>query len=175
MGLTDEKALKEIQTLFDMCFIANAKLDRQVYVLDIKFNQPNFQNWYHNKISHYFPELADKIQEFGSLRSDLFYRGAIDIENKDYVTVSDIMEEFTLYLSKMENQISKAIDVCIEVNDKFYEDFLRDFGFTKLAPLMKQAVVFYNATREYEAHNDIHKWNKDFGSYIIQELKGQDL
>ena len=85
MGLTSEKSLVEIQRLFDMCFLGNAIFDRQVYILDIRQNMPKFSEWFHENIAHQLPLWADTIQTFGSLRGDLFYRGAIEKQDKDYL------------------------------------------------------------------------------------------
>ena len=170
MGLTSEIALNEIQKLFDMCFHLNAKLDRQVYVLDIKFNCPKLQGYWHN-ISHKFPVIADSIQEFGSLRGELFYRGETPIENKNYDRISDIFYDFAMDMADMEKQCNLAIDKCIETNNKFYEDFLRDFGFKTLAPYTKQATVFYKMAKDYENSGSQYKINRDFPSFVINEFK----
>lgn len=170
MGLTSEKTLRHIQTLFDMFFQMNAKMDRQVYVLDIKFNCPKLQEFWH-KVSHQFPLLADKVQDFGSLRGDLFYRGALNTEDKDYSKISDLFYDFVIYISEIEKWCDKCIDIAIENNDKMYEDFLRDFGINTLAVYSKQAIVLYKMAIEYEKNGAEYKINKDYKDWLIGAFK----
>lgn len=169
IGLTHEKTLECIQTLFDKFFDINALLDRQVYLLDIKWNLPSYQDYVHHDIAHLMPELADKIQFFGSLRGDLFHRGAILAHAEDYNSVSELTERYVLELANLEELCKKCINVASENSDILYEDFLRDFAFNNLAKLEKQAIVFYNAIKVYESNNDLVKWNKDFKSFIIND------
>lgn len=174
MGLTSEKSLVEIQRLFDMCFTGNSMCDRQVYLLDIKFNMPKFSEWFHENIAHQTPLWADLIQSFGSLRGDLFYRGAIEKQDKEYQKPSEAMYDFVMFMAEMEKQCNVAINACIKNDDKAYEDMLRDFGLKVLSPYTKQATVFYRAIKDYENANSIYKWNKDFDDFIIFELGGDD-
>lgn len=168
MGMTSEKSLLEIQKLYDMCFQINSRLDRMVYLLDIEFNLPKFQDYFHHKISHLFPLLADKIQDFGSKLRDLFYRGSLEKSNSTYETVSSMMADFVALISNLQLQCVNAIKVCIENDDIMYEDFLRDFQKNEIVPLLKQSTIFHNATRDYEENNNIYKWNSDFTTYVIE-------
>lgn len=169
MGLTSEKTLQVVQKLFDKFFDINALLDRQVYLLDIKWNLPKYQDYVHHEIAHLMPSLADDIQLFGSLRGDLFYRGKIDEHKEDYNSVSELTEKYIMELSNLEDLCRDAIKTASENDDIFYEDYLRDFSFNKVVPLTKQAVVFYNAIRMYEEKGNLEKWNKDFTSFIIDK------
>lgn len=169
MGLTSKNTLGTVQKLFDKFFDLNAMLDRQVYLLDIKWNLPKYQDYVHHEIAHLFPVLADEIQGFGSLRGDLFFRGAIAEHNEDYESVSDLTQAYVLGLAELEKLCSVAIKVAIENDDIMYEDFLRDFEVKNIAKLEKQAIVFYEAIKAYELEGNLYKWNKDFKSYIIDK------
>lgn len=171
MGMTSKNTLQEVQKLFDMFFDANSHIDRIVYLLDIKFNQPKFQDYVHHKLAHLMPVLADDIQGFGSLRGDLFYRGAIDRQDKDFARVSDAMYDIAMVMGEIENQCVVSIKTAIANNDLMYEDYLRSFEVEKVAPIIKQIAVFYTAIKEYENANAIYKWNNDFESYIISEMR----
>lgn len=173
MGFTSEKTLASVQILFDKFFDINALLDRQVYLLDIKWNLPKYQDYLHHNVAHLMPLLADDLQSFGSLRGDLFYRGKIDEHSENYENVSKLTERFVMELSAIEDLCKNAIKVASENGDIFYEDYLRDFSFNEIVPLMKQAIVFYNGITAYEAKGDLERWNKDFTSFIIN--KGGEL
>lgn len=168
MGLTSEKTLNEVQKLFDKFFDLNSLLDRHVYLLDIKWNLPAYQNYVHKSLSHQMPLYSDIIQEFGSLRGDLFYRGQVPMHNEMYATVYEMTEAFVMELAETEKLCANAIKEAIANGDLMYEDFMRDFQIKYIAPLTKQAVVFYNAIKEYETTGNLMKWNKDFESYIIK-------
>lgn len=174
MGLTSEKTLEKVQALFDKMFDINSLLDRQVYLLDIKWNMPKYQNFVHHKISHQFPLFADKIQEFGSLRGDLFFRGIVPSHREDYDTVSELTSAFVMELAEVEKICADCIYTAIENKDLMYEDFIRSFQVDIIAPMVKQSVVFYNAIRAYEDNGDIRKWNKDFDDWIIPKFEEED-
>ena len=173
MGLTSENTLREVQKLFDMFFQGNALFDRMVYVLDIKFNQTKFQDFMHHGISHRLPLDADKIQEFGSLRGDLFYRGALTEESKDYASVSAALHDGALFFADVERQCGKVISTAIENGDLMYEDFTRDFEIRVVAPYIKQMIVLYNAALDYERENSIAKFNDNFESFLLNEFAGE--
>ena len=67
MGLTSEKSLQEIMTLYNMCFDANALCDRIAYIISVPYNQVRFGDWFHHNIAHFFTgeEMADGIEGFG--------------------------------------------------------------------------------------------------------------
>ena len=50
------------------------------------------------------------------------------------------------------------------------KDFLRDFEIKHIAPLIKQASIFYEAIKKYELANNLHLWNENFESYIIGKV-----
>jgi hypothetical protein len=171
MGLTSEKTLQKVQSLFDEFFNLNSLLDRHVYLLDNKWNLPKYQDYVHHSISHAMPLLADLVQDFGSLRGDLFHRGMVPAHNEDYNSVSEMTQSYVMELAEVEKLCADCIYTAIENKDLMYEDFIRDFEINKVAPLIKQAVVFYNAIKSYEQENSIAKWNKDFTTYIIPQFQ----
>lgn len=174
MGLTSTNTLTEIQKLFDMFFQGNAFFDRLVYVFDIKFNMPKFQDFLHHGISHKLPLDADALQEFGSLRGDLFYRGALTEEQKDYSSVSAALHDAVIFFAELEKQCGVAIHTAIDNGDLMYEDFLRDFEIKVIAPYEKQMIVLYTAAVDYERENAIVKFNNDFGAYILPQFEVDD-
>jgi hypothetical protein len=172
MGLTSDNTLREVQKLFDMFFQGNALFDRLVYLLDIKFNMPKFQSFMHHAISHRLPLDADKIQEFGSLRGDLFYRGALTEASEDYASVSAAIHAGAIFFAEVEKQCGIVIRTAIENGDLMYEDFIRDFEIHTVAPYIKQMVVLYTAALDYERENSIAKFNGDFSDFVIPEFAG---
>lgn len=174
MGLTSEKALIEINKLFDLCFEANAMADRMVYELDIKFNCPKFSEWLHHKIAHLFPIWSDKIQEYGSLRGDIFYRGMIPEQKQDYLNISSLLETLTMKVVEIERQCIKALHISAETDSEGYEDWLRSFSVENISPLIKQATVLYTMAKDYENSGNAYKINKDFDAWIIPQFKGDD-
>ena len=174
MGLTSKSTLDAVQKVFDKFFDLNSLLDRDVYLLDIKWNMPKFQKYLHENHSHQFPLLADKVQEFGSLRGDLFYRSAVPAHNQDYEKVSDMFKDYAFQLSELEDMFASAIYTAIENKDLMYEDFMRSFQVEEIAKFTKQVAVFYEAIKSYENDSQVFKFNKDFESWIIEEFKGGD-
>lgn len=174
MGLTSESTLYKVQTLFDKLFSINSLLDRHVYLLDIKWNMPKYQDYLHHKVSHRFPLLADRIQEFGSIRGDLFYRGIVPEHKEEYDSVSDLTKSYVMELAEVEKLCSECIYTAIDNKDLMYEDFIREFEIEVIAPMEKQAVVFYDAIKEYEKAGDIRKWNKDYTAFILPDSDEKD-
>lgn len=174
MGLTSKPTLEAVQKVFDKFFDLNSILDRDVYLLDIKFNMPKFQKYIHEEHSHKMPLLADMIQEFGSLRGDLFYRSEVPAHFEEYVKVSDMFKKYVFELSNLEDMCAEAINIAIENKDFMYEDFMRSFEVEQLAKFTKQVAVFYQAIKDYESANQIFRFNKDYESWIIDEFKGGD-
>lgn len=170
-GLTSTETLSEVQKLFDKWFDLNSLLDRQVYLIDIKFNMVSFQNFWHECISHLAPLLADKLQEFGSMRNDTFYRGIVPEHKEQYDSLLSAIEDYVMYISEIENMCKNIILTAIDKGDLMYEDFVRDYEIKYVAPLMKQGIIFYNAIKQYIELKDINKWNKDYSSFIIPEIK----
>lgn len=168
-GLTSEDSYTEILKLYNLCFDANSLCDRIVYVCSIKFNMIKFAEWFHQKIAHAFTGdlFADGIEAYGELRGDLFYRGEITRHSEDYASVTDAMKSFVLKVTEIEKQCRKAIHTCADNGDEGFEDYLRDLNLSHISPMLKQAMVFYNATKDYELHNALYKWNKDFYAWII--------
>lgn len=175
-GLTSEDSYTEILKLYNLCFDANSLCDRIVYVCSIKFNMIKFAEWFHQKIAHAFTgdAFADGIEAFGELRGDLFYRGEITRHSEDYASVTDAMKSFVLKVTEIEKQCRKAIHTCADSGDEGYEDFLREFNMTQIATMLKQAMVLYNATKDYELHDNLYKWNKDFHAWIIPAFMDGD-
>ena len=120
------------------------------------------------------PLLADMIQEFGSLRGDLFYRSEVPAHFEEYVKVSDMFKKYVFELSSLEDMCAEAINIAIENKDFMYEDFMRSFEVEQLAKFTKQVAVFYQAIKDYESANQIFRFNKDYESWIIDEFKGGD-
>lgn len=168
-GITSPQGYEEVVKLYNLCFDANSLCDRISYICSVKFNMIDFGNWFHHNIAHAFTgdNFADGIEAYGELRSDLFYRSELPRHNEDYASIVDAMRAFVLKVTEIEKQCVKALHVCADNGDEGFEDFLRELNVSNISPMLKQAMVFYNATREYQLSNDIHKWNKDFYAWII--------
>lgn len=177
MGLTSENSLKEVIKLYNMCFDANALCDRIAYIISIPYNQIKFGQWFHHNIAHYFTgdDMADGIEGFGELRADLFYRDAIPKHNETYSSLSDAMEYLAMYLGKMQEQCVLALKTCASNGDESYEDFLRDLNKGPITQLIKQITVFYQAIKQYEDTQDLHKWNKDFKAWVTPFFKDKEV
>lgn len=168
-GLTSKISLDAIEKLYNECFDANSLFDRISYVLSIKFNMPKFGDWFHHNVAHVVvgDKFADGIEAYGELRNDLFYRGELTAHYEDYENLSKTMESFVLKISNIEKLCVQAIHVCADNGDEGFEDFLRTLNVDNISPMLKQAIVFYNAAVEYEKADALYKWNRDFESYII--------
>lgn len=174
MGLTNNRALVEIQKLYDECFDCNALADRASYVLSVKYNMVKFGDWLHHSVAHYFTgdALADGIEAFGEMRGDLFSRGAIDKHAEEYDKPEEVLHALTLAVAELEKQCKIAIRVCAETGDIGYEDYLRGVNQNSIVPLLKQLTVLYNQMIAYADTRDTHKFNKDFGSWLIPAFGG---
>ena len=174
MGMTSERALNEVQKLFDMCFDCNSLADRASYVLSLRYNMVSFGDWVHHHIAHYFvgDSLADGIQAFGDKRGDLFYRGEVSEHKEEYEKAEDVLKALSIAVGNLEAQCKKAIRICAETDDLAYEDYLREVNKGAIAPLLKQVTVFYNQMVAYADTRDTHKFNKDFNAWIIPEFGG---
>lgn len=174
MGMTSEKALLEVQKLFDMCFDANSLTDRVVYVLSIKYNMVKFADWLHHSVAHYFTgdSLADGIEAFGEKRGDLFYRGSVKEHKEDYERPEMALKAVAVAVGDIEMQCKNAIKACSESEDYSYEDFLRNVNVGSIAPLLKQITVLYNQMVAYADTRDTHKFNKDYEAWLIDGFGG---
>lgn len=175
MGLTNEKSLQEIINLYNLCFDLNAFCDRVAYIVSVNYNMVEFGDWFHHSIAHTFTgdKFADGIESFGELRGDLFYRGKIEEHSELFNSLTDYMENFVYKLISLEKQTQKTINECATNGDLAYEDYLREFNVKNLAPMVKQATTLYTAIKSYETSNDLHKWNKDFKSWVIKDFGGE--
>lgn len=174
MGMTSERALNEVQKLFDLCFDANSLTDRVVYVLSVRYNMVDFADWLHHKIAHYFTgeNLADGIEAFGEKRGDLFYRGEVQAHKEEYAKPEEALKAVTMAIANVEYQCKVAIRTCAETDDLSYEDYLRTINVETIAPLLKQMTVLYNQMVAYADTRDTHKFNKDFEAWLIPGFKG---
>ena len=174
MGMTSERALQEVQKLFDMCFDANSLTDRVVYVLSVKYNMVKFADWLHHSVAHYFTgdALADGIEAFGEKRGDLFYRGEVQAHKEDYAKPEDALKAVAVAVGSIEGQCKMAIRVCAETDDLSYEDYLRTVNVEAIAPLLKQITVLYNQMVAYADTRDTHKFNKDYEAWLIDGFGG---
>lgn len=174
MGLTNEKSLKEIIQVYNLCFDINSLCDRIAYILSINYNMVDFGNWFHHEIAHLFTgdKFADGIESFGELRGDLFYRGNVPEHSETYSSVSDCMEYFVFKIVELQNQTIKAIKECAINNDIAYEDYLREFNKNEIAKILKQSTVLYEAIKSYEDNNSLYKWNKDYKSWVLKDFGG---
>lgn len=175
-GITNPKSYEEVVKLYNLCFDANSLCDRISYILSVKFNMIDFGNWFHHNIAHAFTgdDFADGIEAYGELRGDLFYRSELPRHSEDYQSVVDAMKAFVFKVAEIEKQCVKALHTCADNGDEGFEDFLREMNVSKISPMLKQAMVFYNATLEYAKDNDVHKWNKDFYAWVIPDFREDD-
>lgn len=167
MGLTNNSSLNEIIKFYNKCFDINSLLDRDSYILSVKYNCVDFGEWIHKNLAHYMPELADKVEAFGELRGDLFYRDIVPKHAEEYSNIVEMFEKFVFEVVELEKMCVTALRSCAESGDEAYEDLLREINVKDIAQLVKQSAVFYEAIKSYYNANDIYKWNKDFRAWII--------
>lgn len=174
-GLTNKIALTEIVKLYNMGFDFNSKCDRASYVLSVSMNYPNLGEFVHHQLAHRITgdEFSDKIEYYGELRHDLFYRDALEAHYENYNSVSDLFEELTLSASNIQNQCIKTIKIAAETNDFGYEDLLREINKDFLTPLLKQCMMLQEASKKYDRDNKGYKFEKDFVVYLIDPFKGE--
>ena len=162
-GLTDKKALVEIIKLYNMGFEFNSKCDRAAYVLSVSMNYPNLGDFVHHQFAHKITgdDFADKIEHFGELRHDLFYRDALEAHYENYESISDLFYKLTIDVGNIQNQCINAIKIAAETNDFGYEDLLREINKDFLAPLLKQCLMLQEASKKYDRDNKGYKFEKE--------------
>lgn len=174
MGLSKETTKLEAEKLFNMYFQMNSKLDTIVYCLQNDFNLTRFADFVHHSLSHLMPLWADNIQEFADLRGDKFHRSALQASVGDYNSPIECMKDAYEYCLELERQLNIGIKTAIQNDDLMYEDFLRDFNFSKQAQLTHQIYKFKVALEDYDEDNIVALFNKDFDSYIIPYFKAKE-
>ena len=172
-GLTNREVLKEIIELYNMGFDFNALCDRAAYVLSVSMNYPNLGDFVHHQFAHKIvgDDFADKIEYYGELRHDLFYRGAIPLHSEDYNSVSDLFDKLTLAVSDIQNKCVKVIKEAAKYDELGYEDLLREINKDYLTLLLKQCLMLQEASKKYDRDNKGYKFEKDFKAYLIKPFK----
>lgn len=166
-GLTNPKTLEQIQKLVDSLFQGNSLHDNIVYAMATYLNMPSFYLFMHYSISHSFPELADEITDFGILRNDVFIRGQLETNNKEYNNIVECLQDSYNCFIDIQKQVENCIDNAIETKDKAYEDFLRDFNFNKISLYVKQIKNLLEGSKSYASSGILPLFNNQFDSFII--------
>ena len=175
-GLTEKETLIEVIKLYNMGFDFNARCDRAAYVLSVSMNYPNLGDFVHHKFAHNIvgDNFSDKIEHYGELRHDLFYRDAIEVHSEDYNSISDLFESLVFAVVDIQNQCLKTIHVAAEKNDLGYEDLLREINKDYITILLKQCMVLQEAAKKYDRDNKGYKFEKDFNIYLLDFFKDGD-
>lgn len=175
-GLTKKEVLKEIIELYNMGFDFNALCDRAAYVLSVSMNYPNLGDFVHHQFAHKIvgDDFSDKIEHYGELRHDLFYRDAIGVHSEDYNSISDLFEKLTLAVGDLQNKCIKVIKEAIKYDEIGYEDLLREINRDYLTLLLKQCLTLQEASKKYDRDNNGYKFEKDFKIYLIEPFKDGD-
>jgi ferritin len=164
--MTTISTMQEVQKLFDMYFQANSLLDNVVYALDVDFNMSKFADFIHIQISHQMPLLADKIEAIGSKMGERFRRGALNANNKDYVSPIEALEDVYNYFIEIDNQINKAIDIANNDKMKKWATFLDTFAIDDQLKYTHQMKKFILGIQDYNGDGIMASFAKDFGAYI---------
>lgn len=167
--MTKNSTLQEVQKLFDMYFQANSMLDNIVYALDIDFNMSKFADFIHIQISHKMPLLADEINDFGRLRGDRFFRGALVANDRQYISALEALGDIRNYFIQIEEQLNHTIDVAINDGMKMWEDFLRTFQVDEQAKYTHQIRKFISGLSDYAEDGIVASFARDFVAYITLE------
>ena len=175
-GLTTKETLNKIIELYNSGFNFNAKCDRLSYVLSVSMNYPSLGNFVHKQFAHRIVgnDFADKIEEYGELRHDLFYRDALPVHVESFDSVSQLFEDLVLGVADIQNLCEEAIRIAAKNGDFGYEDLLRDINKGFVTKLLKQVMVLQDASMKYDRDNKGYKFEKDFKIYLLDEFK-EDL
>ena len=166
MDLTNPLIKTEVQKIYDMFFQQNSILDNVANAIDIEFNMPSFSDFVHLHISHKMPLIADFITDFAKLRGTRIGRGALNSNLNNFDSVYTSLKESLDYQMAIEREISKTIDLCIDLDHKPFEDFFRDFQNTYVIPYTHQISKFMDGVKKYDEDGTLPSFNKDFGSFI---------
>jgi ferritin len=166
MSLTKIGTEKAFQSLFDSCFTANSLLDNCVYALEKELRLPKFADFIHKNIAHFYPNLADKIQEFALKRGVRIVRGAVIAHDKVYLDPIACLQDVYNYFLEIEKNIDNAINISISEMDKTSEDFFRHIG-TNIQPNYTfQISQFIEALKFYDEDNILASFNSGFEDFI---------
>lgn len=166
MSLTKINTEKAFQSLFDSCFIANSLLDNCVYALEKELRFPKFADFIHKNIAHFYPNLADKIQEFALKRGVRIVRGPVIGHNKTYSDPIACLQDIYDYFLEIEKIIDNAINTTIADADKTSEDFFRNIGTSIQPNYTFQISQFIEGLKFYDEDNILASFNGGFEHYI---------
>ena len=101
-----KETLDKIIELYNIGFNFNAKCDRLSYVLSVSMNYPSLGNFVHKQFAHRIvgDDFADKIEEYGELRHDLFYRDALPVHVESFDSISQLFEDLVLEVADIQNR-----------------------------------------------------------------------
>ena len=165
-GLTNLKTVECIQDLVDLLFHGNAILDNVAYATDTYLNTPKLSAFIHHSISHILPLLADDITDYGKQNNDVFHRGAIPEESKEFTDIIDCLQDMYNLFLDIRKQVKLCIKTAIANDDTDFEDFLRDFNYNKLSIYIKQSKTLLEGAKQYKLDNNLADFNDDFEDYI---------
>lgn len=175
-GLTEKEVLQEIIKLYNMGFDFNAKCDRAAYILSVSMNYPSLGDFIHHGFAHRITgdDFSDKIEAYGELRHDLFYRDKIEVHAESYESLSELFEQLTYYVVDIQKQCEKTILLAAEKQELGYEDLLREINKDFITYLLKQCMVLWDAAKKYDRDNKGYKFEIDFENYILDYFKSGD-
>jgi hypothetical protein len=119
-----DKTVESIYELIKQLFLENRIFDRLVSVLGVDFACSNSASKIHEKISHYFPLLSDKIGEKCLERYNISIQyGSTPEAKKDYISVEEIIQIMEDEVVTTQNMYMGAMKVAFENNDlQVYSD-----------------------------------------------------
>jgi len=166
-GLTNPQTLEQIQKLVDDFFQANSLHDNIVYSLATYLNAQKFYSYFHYQISHVFPQLADEITDFGLKRGDVFTRGALTSNNKEYANIIGCLQDSNDCMIELQTQLEICIDSAIATRSKAFEDFLRAFNTDRMSAYRNQISLLLDGAKQFEDEGILSLFNSNFEDFVV--------
>lgn len=162
MNITD--STKEIiQELIHLSYVNNAKIDRMKSVLVADFAYNETSDVVHQCIAHYFSNnIGDALSENCMERYNIsVVFGDIPVMNKEYKSVSEILNDLLELVVDYQNALIKTIDI-VKQNMDFnimvdLEDYLKQYNvIVDQCILLVDKINLYKDNPSFDAHLKEH-------------------
>ena len=150
MNLLSDKMSKTLDELVTECFAINRFLDRGMSILSVKFHMKKTESILHPHIAHAFPGdlFADGISGYKDSRDCLTVYGATPMDDSDYDTPLDFINEFYGKILKLQSDVYDATEEAIEEGDHTTKVFL-DGLTNNVAKFTEQAQTLVDLFEDY--------------------------
>lgn len=138
-----------LQELINQCFQCNREADRMVSILGVNCVCPQISKLLHQKVAHYYPNVADIIGEKTLERYNISVKYGSTNEPKNYpYDVKEICNQFMLMVLDFQSMLIATLKISQEENDiHVYADLLHILE--QYNEIVEQLILLVDKSNQY--------------------------